>query len=441
MSNYAIKVENLGKRYRLIDAASQADKLENLWDYIALPWRRFKEIRSLTTFSDDDEDKIFWALQDINFELKQGEVLGIIGRNGAGKSTLLKILSRITSPTTGKVKINGRVNSLLEVGTGFNGSLTGRENIYMNGTIHGMSKKEIDSKIEEIAEFAGLAEGFLDIPVKRYSSGMKVRLGFAVAAHLEPEILIVDEVLAVGDAQFKRKCMGKMGDVTRQGRTVILVSHAMENIEQLCDRAIWLEEGRIVDDGDAATIVRKYIDSFRSETQKLKLWDRDDRDGTADYKFNDYYFSDFSGNKKNIIKSGDEFRVNFEVAKNGIKNINEAYVGFNLRDTNGKNIFTCSSMRKGKTFPLTEKTHTISFDIPKLQLNQGIYYMDLVLIHYVGGKLEVIDRLKEGVELNVQFGNYHNVDVMHVGEGSFLMYVDFEMGFDKSNEVILNDEF
>src|SRR5438309_6935069 len=211
------------------------------------PWRLLKR----------EKKETFWALKDVDLEVKHGEVLGLIGRNGAGKTTLLKILSRITKPTRGWATIHGRVGSLLEVGTGFHPELSGRDNTYLSGAILGMSKREIERKFDEIVAFAEI-EKFIDTPVKHYSSGMYVRLAFAVAAHLDPEILFVDEVLAVGDARFQKKCLGKMGDVAKQGRTIIFVSHSMESISRLCPRAIWLNEGKLIVDGPADDVIAQY---------------------------------------------------------------------------------------------------------------------------------------------------------------------------------------
>ena len=211
----------------------------------------------VTTVTHHEE---IWALRDVSLEVQEGEVLGVIGRNGAGKSTLLKILTRITTPTSGRAEIRGRVGSLLEVGTGFHPELTGRENVFLNGSVLGMKQREIQAKFSEIVEFAGV-EQFIDTPVKRYSSGMSVRLAFAVAAHLEPEILLVDEVLAVGDAEFQRRCLGRMEDLSQSGRTVLFVSHQMQAVAQLCDRAIWLEKGEIVRDGPSADVVAEYLQS------------------------------------------------------------------------------------------------------------------------------------------------------------------------------------
>ena len=266
-NNIAIKVENVSKVYRL-GAREEIDDslLKSLLDAIKSPVTNYRKYRSLYNFSDLDFDNpdantdpnILWALRNVSFEVTHGEVVGIIGRNGAGKSTLLKILSRITPPARGRVEIHGRTSSLLEVGTGFHNELTGRENVYLNGTILGMRKKEVDRKFDEIVEFSGV-EKFLDTPVKRYSSGMRVRLAFAVAAHLEPEILIVDEVLAVGDAAFQEKCLNKMQDVGSEGRTVFFVSHNMPAVTRLCQRVIMLNDGQVVDDGPAHEIVAKYM--------------------------------------------------------------------------------------------------------------------------------------------------------------------------------------
>jgi lipopolysaccharide transport system ATP-binding protein len=220
-----------------------------------------------------EADNRFWALRDVSFEMKEGEVLGIIGHNGAGKSTLLKLLSRITEPSSGEALIRGRVGSLLEVGTGFHSELTGRENIYLSGAILGMKKRDIDRRLEEIIDFSGIAQ-FIDTPVKRYSSGMMVRLGFAVAAHLEPEVLLVDEVLAVGDVQFQKKCLGKMQSVGGQGRTILFVSHNMVAMQSLCERVLWLDHGKMVEQGPAAPIISRYLQAVSSESNtKEQFWE------------------------------------------------------------------------------------------------------------------------------------------------------------------------
>lgn len=265
MNNTAIKAENISKYYRIGLKDELHDTFaKSLFSFIKSPLKNYRKYRSLYKFDDMDINSesnspdIICALKDISMEIKQGEIVGIIGRNGAGKSTLLKILSRITTPTRGYAEIHGRISSLLEVGTGFHPELTGRENIYLNGTILGMRKSELDDKFEEIVEFSGVRK-FIDTPVKRYSSGMKVRLAFSVAAHLEPEILIVDEVLAVGDVEFQTKCLNKMEDVGQGGRTVLFVSHNMSAISRLCERVILLDEGRIIKEGATNKVISEYV--------------------------------------------------------------------------------------------------------------------------------------------------------------------------------------
>src|SRR5438034_2934919 len=292
MSAIAIRVENLSKAYRIGLEEQQHETLVGaIGAFLRSPWENYRNLRKLSRFDDVSAEAgnqkseirnqksanrssdtsfqlsafnsqlsapadVIWALKDVSFEVKHGEVLGIIGRNGAGKSTLLKILSRITEPTSGRAEVYGRVGSLLEVGTGFHPDLTGRENIYLNGTILGMKKREIDLGFDEIVDFSGV-EKFIDTPVKRYSSGMRVRLAFSVAAHLEPEILIVDEVLAVGDAEFQKKCLGKMGDVAHEGRTVLFVSHNMNAVKSLCGRALLLANGLLSLNGPVNSVIEK----------------------------------------------------------------------------------------------------------------------------------------------------------------------------------------
>jgi len=269
MSETSIKVENLSKRYRIgTEDEIHETFAEMVAAWIVKPIQNYRRIRQLTKFNTqpaEDSDDVIWALNDVSFEGKRGEVVGIIGRNGAGKSTLLKVLSKITHPTSGRVEMYGRISSLLEVGTGFHSELTGRENVYLNGTILGMSKSEVDEKYEEIVEFSGVRK-FIDTPVKFYSSGMRVRLAFSVAAHLEPEILLIDEVLAVGDAEFQNKCLGKMEDVALGGRTVLFVSHNMSAMNRLCERGIWLEDGKIFDQGPINQVIQSYLFSGTSES-------------------------------------------------------------------------------------------------------------------------------------------------------------------------------
>ena len=272
----AIKVENISKVYRIGLKENMHENFGNvIFDFIKSPLKNYRKYRSLYKFDDialdqndvpdDNASDIIWALRDVSFEVKRGDVVGVIGRNGAGKSTLLKILCKITDPTKGRAEIRGRISSLLEVGTGFHPELSGRENVYLNGTILGMRKNEIDRKFDEIVDFSGV-ETFIDTPVKRYSSGMKVRLAFAVAAHLEPEILLIDEVLAVGDARFQKKCLDKMQHVGSQGRTVLFVSHNMRAITRLCPRTILLDSGRLIADDVSHKVVSSYLNSGMGTT-------------------------------------------------------------------------------------------------------------------------------------------------------------------------------
>lgn len=271
----ALRVDKVSKRYRIGTRDEQHDTFAKaLFASLKAPIRNYRRYRSLYDFRDrtntDDVADVIWALREVSFKVEPGEVVGIVGLNGAGKSTLLKILSRITPPSSGRIEIAGRVSSLLEVGTGFHPELTGRENVYLNGTILGMRKREVDKKFDEIVDFSGV-EQFLDTPVKRYSSGMRVRLAFAVAAHLEPEILIVDEVLAVGDAAFQRKCLNKMEDVGRGGRTVLFVSHNMNTVSRLCPRALLLQKGRITHDGPTSEVVADYLSEQHGASAEM-LW-------------------------------------------------------------------------------------------------------------------------------------------------------------------------
>ena len=303
MSNVVIKVENLGKQYRLgqVGTGTISHDLNRWWSKVRGkedPYLKIGDTNDRTTKGSD----LVWALNDINFEVKQGEVLGIIGKNGAGKSTLLKILSRVTGPTVGDIKAKGRIASLLEVGTGFHPELTGRENIFLNGAILGMTKAEITSKFDEIVDFSGV-ERYIDTPVKRYSSGMYVRLAFAVAAHLEPEILIIDEVLAVGDAEFQKKCLGKMKDISGQGRTVLFVSHNLQAVSNLCTTGIVLNKGIIEIAGGIESCIKKYMISTREvNLETISLKDRLSRTN------GNVLFTEING-----IKNGEEsWEFNFD---------------------------------------------------------------------------------------------------------------------------------
>lgn len=333
MSDTVIRVENLGKKY--IIGHQKQEKYTALRDVIANGakglLKSFQNSKSQTQSSKEE----FWALKDVSFEIKQGDRVGIIGRNGAGKSTLLKVLSRITEPTTGRISIKGRVASLLEVGTGFHPELTGRENIFLNGAILGMGKAEIKRKFDEIVAFAEV-EKFLDTPVKRYSSGMYVRLAFAVAAHLEPEILVVDEVLAVGDAAFQKKCLGKMEDVGKEGRTVIFVSHNMGAINQLCRDAIWLDKGQLMVHQNTESVVSQYLTKNAHEGQFLSV-DGIANMGVDEFKLLSISIKNIQGDITSYIDFRQQFNIEFQYQIS--QYLPYCRVGFLLTTTDGIILF------------------------------------------------------------------------------------------------------
>lgn len=332
MSKSVIKVQNLSKRYRLGLKEKHAETLAGqVANVIKSPWQNLKRLKNLNRFGQED-DSVFWALKDVSFEVMEGEVLGIIGKNGAGKSTLLKILSQITEPTSGKIEIHGRVASLLEVGTGFHPELSGRENIYMNGTILGMTRREIDSKLDEIIDFSGV-EKFIDTPVKFYSSGMKVRLGFSVAAHLDPEILIIDEVLAVGDYEFQKKCLGKMEDVSKnQGRTVLFVSHNLEAVSNLCKSSILLKNGVLTSSGTAKDVIDSYLKITSSNSNLYYNFE-----GKEKAYIKKIHIKTSEGNENHNY--GKPIRVEFEIVSKTV--VPNATLSFQFFDEKNRAIVHC----------------------------------------------------------------------------------------------------
>lgn len=378
MSDVAIKVENLHKLYRLGLKDDENDTLvQTALSWIKAPKKNLANLRKLTSFDLNSEDPdVLHALNDVSFEVKHGEVLGIIGRNGAGKSTLLKVLSRITEPTAGRVTINGRVASLLEVGTGFHPELTGRENIYMNGTILGMSRKEIDRKFDEIVDFSGV-EKFLDTPVKRYSSGMKVRLAFSVAAHLEPEILIVDEVLAVGDAEFQKKCLGKMQDVSSGGRTVLFVSHNMGAIQTLCPRSLLLRHGQMVDDGDSEKVVSTYLSRMKTNRNQTFSLDNADRINTGVLRLTDAFLLDKDGKETENIISGEDIYLKF--CYESVKSLKNLRISFTVYDDSGCALTNIDSDLKSYEIKNTGSIGTIVTFIEKNPLPNGDYHINIAI--------------------------------------------------------------
>ncbi len=331
MTDIAIRVENLSKLYHIGRARRRHDTLRDVIADFRWPILDFGK-RNPKSPIPNPKSEILWALRDVSFEVQRGEVVGVIGRNGAGKSTLLKILSRITEPTSGRAEIHGRVGSLLEVGTGFHPELTGRENIYLNGAILGMKRTEIDRKFDEIVAFAEI-ERFLDMPVKHYSSGMYVRLAFAVAAHLEPEILLVDEVLAVGDAAFQKKALGKMGEVTQEGRTVMFVSHSMPTIENLCKQVFWINAGTIVQSGESRQVVAQYANSVNQTIEDRKIGEYQNfghRRGTGEAQFTAFRLLDEYGQHKSVFSLDEALRM--EADYMAYSNIDNVMFSFGIVD-------------------------------------------------------------------------------------------------------------
>jgi lipopolysaccharide transport system ATP-binding protein len=376
MSEVALRTMGLGKMYRI---GGERAKYRTLRDTIAQtakrPIERIRHPGAATHVSE-----VLWALRDINLEVKQGEALGIIGRNGAGKSTLLKVLSHITEPTEGRVEIRGRVASLLEVGTGFHQELTGRENIQLNGAILGMTRAEIKSRFDDIVEFSEIGR-FLDTPVKRYSSGMYVRLAFAVAAHLDPEILIVDEVLSVGDAGFQKKCLGKMEDVAGSGRTIMFVSHNMQAVRSLCRSAIQIEAGRVVNSGEAGLIVADYL-TQQTDTGASVTWDPGQGPGDEQARLVAVEVLDSSGNAASLICTDQPFSVRMEF---DLHRLEEGFcIGFDLAASDGTVVLrTYQTDTAQEDWPdLHIGRNSVGCTVPAALLNDGRYYvMPRVSIH------------------------------------------------------------
>ncbi|CAN5336834.1 ABC transporter ATP-binding protein [soil metagenome] len=401
MSDVVIKVENISKQYRLgsVGTGSFAHDINRSWYRLRGKEDPYLKIGESNDRTIKGNSEYVWALKDINFEVKQGEVLGIIGRNGAGKSTLLKILSRTTSPTTGSVKIKGRVASLLEVGTGFHPELSGRDNIFLNGAILGMTKKEINSKFDEIVDFAGV-ERFIDTPVKRYSSGMYVRLAFGVAAHLEPEILIVDEVLAVGDAEFQKKALGKMKDVsTKQGRTVLFVSHNMVAIQNLCEKAILLSNGLMKDSGETGEIISKYFS--KDKKRYSNLIEIPERNGNGKMLFKDGVIKNTNSNIYNVLDSLSNVIIELVFEVKEINLIKNARIDVGINNKVGERIAWLSSETIGHVINLS--SGKVIFEINQFPLAPGDYDCNL----YCEINNEVADWLSSVLQFTVSEKDYY----------------------------------
>ncbi|MFN8384189.1 MAG: ABC transporter ATP-binding protein [Anaerolineales bacterium] len=393
MTPQSISVENIHKQYRLGAIGNRT-----LYEDVNRWWARVRGLPDpLTKIGQIDHgnrsDGLLWALRGVSFQVEEGQVLGVIGRNGAGKSTLLKILSKVTAPTSGVIKVRGRIASLLEVGTGFHPELTGRENIYLNGAILGMTRGEINSKFDEIVSFAEV-EKFVDTPVKRYSSGMYVRLAFAVAAHLDPEIMVVDEVLAVGDAAFQRKCLGKMSENASQGRTILFVSHNMAAINRLCTRAVLLEKGQLIADGSATEITARYLSAASGETSN-RVWDLKDAPGTEDLRLVSVQLLGEDGKPISVVDVREKLvlRVEYQVNKPGLKF--RCTFGFNTQG-----IYAFAAMEPTEEARAHRGRYFSSITVPPHLLAEGEYIISISIFASSGAKMHYVS-LRDAIAFQV----------------------------------------
>ena len=398
-----LKAENISKQYRLglIGTGTISHDLNRWWHRVRGKEDPFLKVGESNDRSTKGDSNYVWALKDINFEVQKGEVLGIIGKNGAGKSTVLKILSRVTTPTTGEIKTKGRIASLLEVGTGFHPELTGRENIYLNGAILGMSKAEIKTKEDEIIDFSGCSR-YVDTPVKRYSSGMRVRLAFAVAAFLEPDILVIDEVLAVGDAEFQKKAIGKMQDISRgDGRTVLFVSHNMAAVKNLCTRTIVLEHGKTVFSGNTNEAVEFYLNPDKKQAS-ISVAERLDRKGKGGFRFTDIVILNNANEAQVNILSGELYtiKINYKT----ISEVNNVSVRVRFMDTKGSIRFLCNNyFTDSKMLTLKINNDGVAEClIPKFPLPNGAYTLQLTCFSENG----VEDDIENVFQFNVVGGDF-----------------------------------
>ena len=406
MSQTVIKVENLYKEYKLgiINHGYLMRDLQSWWARV----RGKEDPNSLISehHGEGATKGSFLALKDVSLEIKKGDRVGIIGKNGAGKSTLLKIISKVTSPTKGEVKIKGRVGSLLEVGTGFHGELTGRENIFLNGLILGMTKHEVARKLDEIVDFAKI-DKYIDTPVKRYSSGMFVRLGFAVAAHLDPEILVVDEVLAVGDAEFQKKAIGKMQDVSEsEGRTVLFVSHNMGNVKQLCNKGVILEKGFVGFAGDVKEAIAEYF-KVNTEIISTKIENRKDREGNGKFQFTDIKLLDNSNNEISEIFTGETLKIKLFYKKNKEIEIDKMVFDISIQDFYQNYILQFISDEIGSKFQKNEE-NSITLIIPELLLRGGKYYIKLFATYKTTELKNHCDNIENAATLVVISSDFWN---------------------------------
>ena len=421
MNDIAIRVENLSKQYRIGGPQARYRTIrESLTEAVQAPFRRLSAV--VRGQSSAATNETIWALKDVSFEVQRGEVVGIIGRNGAGKSTLLKILCRITEPTGGQAEIHGRVGSLLEVGTGFHPELTGRENIYLNGAILGMKRAEIERKFDEIVDFAEIAK-FIDTPVKHYSSGMYVRLAFAVAAHMEPEILLVDEVLAVGDVAFQKKCLGKMGDVAKQGRTVLFVSHNMAAVENLCQRGVVLDRGRIRYIGSQTEAVTQYLKSLSGDT--LSLRGREDRKGSGELRVIAIEIKDSQGRQLDIVRSGQDVDIylHYELmSEPGSCDV----VGIGVKTKLGVPVFLHHNRLTRDEFGVLPRRGAFVCRLKKFPLPASTYQLGYSVMK--DGGRSYIDSVEDACSITVVEGDYYGTgEVPPASHGCCLVKAEWRL--------------
>jgi lipopolysaccharide transport system ATP-binding protein len=424
-----VKVENLSKAYQLgqFSTGTLSADIHRWWSLKRGKEDPYLKIGETNNRSVKGSSDIVWSLKDINFDIEQGSAVGIIGKNGAGKSTLLKVLSQITSPTTGSLKIKGRIASLLEVGTGFHPELTGRENIFLNGAILGMRKKEISSKFDEIVAFAGV-ERYIDTPVKRYSSGMYVRLAFAVAAHLESEILIVDEVLAVGDADFQKKCIGKMNSISKgQGRTILFVSHNMASINQLCDQAILLENGQVSLKGQTGDVVQKYMFNKINENSIVHLKDSDSNFNNQKVKITKAWITAADKSKRRSFTIGESITFNYELYAD--PSWGEAEIGLAIVITNSNGIRVCNMVDKYSKFQAPRFSGSI---VASSTLHDLRLYPDIYFLSFWVGPFNASETYEYAEDcLSFEIINGGNLSSWNLPTAAFLLYYTPEWEINK----------
>lgn len=391
---YAIEIHDLAKRYKIGSQHQLSSLREQLVSFARKPFGS----------RDGEEKDAIWALNGLSFAASEGEVIGIVGRNGAGKSTLLKILSRITYPTRGSVMIRGRVAALLEVGTGFHEELTGRENVYLNGSILGMRKREVDQQFDKIVEFSGI-DKFIDTPIKRYSSGMRLRLGFAVAAHLNPDVLIVDEVLAVGDAEFQKKCVRAMEGLRGTGRTVLFVSHNLAAVEHLCSRAIWIDGGKIRKEGESKEVIEGYMSHYGGgQSQGTELDQAMHRTGSGEVRFTRIEYLNMDGTPRGITRSGDNLVIRLHFRAD--KRVRDVNFGILLFTQMGTLLTWTSNWHHGKLIrELAPGEGYVDLEIDSINLVPGTYAFSLWL---TGEDQKVLDKIETGLALEIEVSDVYN---------------------------------